>query len=259
MTPSIVLNATERLELLDLYRKHPNPEVRFRAHLLLLLDDGHSWQEVGALLYCSSRTIDRWVKRFQHDGIAALAGRRRGRPFRFAASWARIVVAMVLHLSSAPVRLRCAAAGPAVWSPWPCSIGLTSTSVARRSAAGSIVAAMVYRRPRPIVGPRDAQREAKLAALHKLLEDLPADETVVWQDEVDINTNPEIGRMGMRPRPAKPGTPRRGPMRSTTWPGRSTGGPGSSWPPRGRSGTRSCSWPTWRSCGGDCGDIVRSM
>jgi hypothetical protein len=57
---------------------------------------------------------------------------------------------------------------------------------------------MVYRRPRPTVGPRDEQREAKLERLRKLLADLPADETVVWQDEADINTNPEIGRMWMR-------------------------------------------------------------
>jgi transposase len=34
--------------------------------------------------------------------------------------------------------------------------------------------------------------------LRKLLEGLPAHETVVWEDEVDINTNPEIGRMWMR-------------------------------------------------------------
>ena len=57
---------------------------------------------------------------------------------------------------------------------------------------------MVYRRPRPTVGPRDEQREAKLAALRELLAELPPDETVVWQDEADINTNPEIGRMWMR-------------------------------------------------------------
>src|SRR4051794_20834954 len=54
---------------------------------------------------------------------------------------------------------------------------------------------MAYRRPRPVLGPRDPHREAKLAALRQLLARLPADETVVWQDEMDIDTNPEIGRM----------------------------------------------------------------
>src|SRR5262245_3563538 len=99
MTRSIVLGPAERRELLGIYRKHHDPEVRSRAHILLLLDDGRSWQDVGAALYCSSRTIDRWVKRHLHDGIAGLGGRKRGRPFRFSATWARIAVAMVIHLS----------------------------------------------------------------------------------------------------------------------------------------------------------------
>jgi len=47
---------------------------------------------------------------------------------------------------------------------------------------------------------RAARRAAggELAAIRKLLAELPPDETVVWQDEADINTNPEIGRMWMR-------------------------------------------------------------
>jgi transposase len=57
---------------------------------------------------------------------------------------------------------------------------------------------LVYRRPRPTLGPTDEEREAKLAALRKVLAELPADETAVFQDEVDINTNPKIGAMWMR-------------------------------------------------------------
>src|SRR5438067_10979154 len=75
MTPSIVLNPDQRQALLDHYRQDPDPEVRFRAHILLLLADGHSWATVAAVLFCSSRTIDRWVKRFHEEG-----GRGRGRP-----------------------------------------------------------------------------------------------------------------------------------------------------------------------------------
>jgi transposase len=57
---------------------------------------------------------------------------------------------------------------------------------------------VVWRRPRPIVGPCDPQREAKLQALRQLLATLPANEIAVFQDEVDINTNPKIGAMWMR-------------------------------------------------------------
>ncbi len=49
--------------------------------------------------------------------------------------------------------------------------------------------------PAPILGPKDPDRQAKLDALRGLLAGLPADETAVFQDEVDINTNPKIGSM----------------------------------------------------------------
>jgi transposase len=197
MTRSIILAPAERRELLDIYRKQADPEVRFRAHILLLLDDGRSWEDVGSTLYCSSRTIDRWVKRFRDDGVPGLGGRKRGRPFRFSAVWARIVVAMVLHLNPRQFG--------SLRSRWACgTIALAlelrfdlrvSRETVRRWLRGHD---MVYRRPRPVLGPHDPDRESKLAALRQLLARLPADETVVWQDEVDVNTNPEIGRMWMR-------------------------------------------------------------
>jgi transposase len=57
---------------------------------------------------------------------------------------------------------------------------------------------LVWRRPRPVVGPTDPQRETKLQTLRQLLASLPPTEIAVFQDEVDINTNPKIGAMWMR-------------------------------------------------------------
>lgn len=56
---------------------------------------------------------------------------------------------------------------------------------------------LVYRRPRPVPPPNEEQRRVRLAELRSLLETLPADETAVWQDEVEVGTNPKIGRMWM--------------------------------------------------------------
>ena len=56
---------------------------------------------------------------------------------------------------------------------------------------------MVYRRPRPVLKPDEEERRAKLAELRQLLAELPDDQTAVFQDEVDINTNPKIGSMWM--------------------------------------------------------------
>jgi putative transposase len=57
---------------------------------------------------------------------------------------------------------------------------------------------LVWRRPRPVLGLKDPQRAAKLRKIRALLQNLPSDEIALFQDEVDINTNPKIGSMWMR-------------------------------------------------------------
>jgi transposase len=207
LTPSITLDAGQRRALLDRYRTDRDPHVRFRAHILLLLADGHSWATVCTILFCSSRTIDRWVKRFQAEGVEGVAGHKSGRPFRFAASWVATVVEWVTEHTPRDFGF--------LRSRWCCEavvmlmltehrIEVSRETVRRWLRRGGLV----YRRPRPTLGPTDEEREAKLNALRALLADLPVDETAVFQDEVDINTNPKIGSMWMaKGRQAKVETP----------------------------------------------------
>lgn len=54
-------------------------------------------------------------------------------------------------------------------------------------------AGLVWRRPRPVVGPSDPQKRGIFEGIVQLLAGLPARETAVLQDEVDLNLNPEIG------------------------------------------------------------------
>src|SRR3954470_16452777 len=89
------LSIKQRDELLTIYRKDPDPELRFRAHVILLLAEGHPWDTIEAVLFCSSRTVDRWLKRYEAEGIGGLTGRKRGRPFRFGAGWVAVVAAWV--------------------------------------------------------------------------------------------------------------------------------------------------------------------
>ena len=72
-------------------------------------------------------------------------------------------------------------------------IGTSRETVRRRLHRGGLV----YRRPRPTLGPTDEERQAKLDKLRAVLAGRPYDETAVFQDEVDINTNPKIGSMWM--------------------------------------------------------------
>ena len=57
----------------------------------MLLAEGRPWAEIQAFLFWSSRTIDRWKKRFDEHGIEGLTGRKRGRPFRFDFDWVAVV------------------------------------------------------------------------------------------------------------------------------------------------------------------------
>src|SRR3954447_21746393 len=89
------LTAEQRDELLTIYRKDTDPELRFRAHIILLLADGHPWDTIEAVLFCSSRTVDRWLKRSRAEGVAGLTGRKRGRPCRLGLGWAAVLAAWV--------------------------------------------------------------------------------------------------------------------------------------------------------------------
>jgi putative transposase len=196
MTRTIDLSPAHRTALLDRYRKHPDPEVRFRSHILLLLSDGHTWATVAAMLFCSSRTIDRWVKRFQAEGVEGVAGHKPGRPFRLATDWVAVVVEWVT--TKAPrdfgfLRSRWCCEAVAILMLELHHVEVGRETVRRWLHRGHLV----YRRPRPVVGPKDPERQVKLDALRALLNGLPADETAVFQDEVDINTNPKIGSMWM--------------------------------------------------------------
>ena len=107
---------------------------------------------------------------------------------------------------------------------------------------------MVYRRPRPTVKPDEQERRVKLAELRQLVAGLPENETAVFQDEVDINTNPKIGSMwmfqGQQAKVETPGTNQKRYLAgSIHWPSGQvflTEGKPS------RGGMRLCSWPLGR-------------
>jgi transposase len=197
MSCSIVLSAEARNALLDAYRRDPDPAVRFRAHIVLLLAAGYPWATITAVLFTSPSTIARWQARYREGGPDALLGRRPGCRPRFAADWIAVAVRWVTAQTPRAFGwLR---------SRWTCAVvaavllEVHQVAVSRETVRrGLHQAALVWRRPRPVLRPRDPQREAKLRALRRLLANLPADEAAVFEDEVDLNTNPKIGCLWMR-------------------------------------------------------------
>jgi hypothetical protein len=100
---SIRLTPAERQVLLDHYRRSADPAVRLRAHILLLLDAGHPWATIGAVLFCSPGTISRWKQRFEAERTDAVFGRPRGRKRSGVHVWAALV-RWVLTLSPTTFR-----------------------------------------------------------------------------------------------------------------------------------------------------------
>lgn len=197
MPCTIVLSADERNLLLDHYRADADPQVRLRAHILLLLADGYPWATIAAVLYCSSRTIARWQARFQHGRVPALFGRPRGAPLRLAAYWVAVVVGWVTARTPRAFGL--------LRSRWSCEVvAMLLWRVHRLDVSRETIrrglhrAGLVWRRPRPVLKRQDPEYMAKMQHLRQLLLTLADDETVVFEDEVDVNLNPKIGCMWMR-------------------------------------------------------------
>jgi len=192
MDGSIVLGGSQRKRLLQLYRKEPDPQVRLRAHIILLLSEGRAWALIAAVLFCSTATIARWKRRFECGGINGLLEQNRGRHSTFWSGWAAIIVRWVKTLTPRDFgycrsRWCCATLLVVLWDVHHLKV---SQETIRRWLHRQ---QMVWRRPRPVLGPHDAQRPGKLRILRELLRDLPADEAAVFEDEVDLNLNPDIG------------------------------------------------------------------
>lgn len=197
MDGSIRLTSRERKTLLDSIRKSSDPQLRLRAHIVLLLADGRSWAEIAGVLYTSSRTINRWQKRFRQGGVEALVGEPVGRPQRLTTWWLWFVLYWVSDCAPREFGL--------VKSRWTCEavavvlveehhVHVSAETIRRQLHA----AGFAWRRPRPVLGPRDPDYERKLREIQRLLATLPDDETVVFADEVDVHLNPKIGSMWMR-------------------------------------------------------------
>jgi putative transposase len=196
MDGSIRLSAHERNVLLQEARRGTNPERRLRAHLLVLLDDGWEWNVIVSVLFTSTSTVNRWRHRYLAGGLTAVLESARPRRARWQ-WWAALMIQWVTLRSPREFGF--------YRSRWTCStivvlldenygVQVSRETVRRRLHDDDLV----WRRPRPVLGPKDPQRAAKLRQIRALLRNLPVDEMAVFEDEVDINTNPKIGSMWMR-------------------------------------------------------------
>jgi putative transposase len=96
--PAVPLSEAERQDLLGLIRAHTTPQHHsFRAHMILLLADGHTAPEVARRLGTSRRTVRLWRRHWLARPSSTVAARvhdapRPGAPATFSAEqWCQII------------------------------------------------------------------------------------------------------------------------------------------------------------------------
>src|SRR5688572_31994372 len=79
MTDAITLTNMERMELTRRASSRADrAEDARRARLILLLADGHTWDEVSERIECSRGFVASWSKRFVEQRVAGLYSRHLG-------------------------------------------------------------------------------------------------------------------------------------------------------------------------------------
>jgi transposase len=196
MDGSIRMTASERKTALSVYRGSGNARVARRAHLLLLLDDGHSYRHIMSVTYASSETIAGVKSRYAQGGLEAALADEDEQDESAVPFWQVVVAGWVLNKTPRDFDY--------FRSRWTCElladlldeqhdIQISGETVRR----GLHALGFAWRRPRPVVGPEDPDYDQKLRRIKRLLKMLPDDEVAVFQDEVDVHLNPKIGSQWM--------------------------------------------------------------
>ena len=163
--------------------------------MLLLLADGHSARSVAAVLFCSFDLIAAVRRGYRRGGVPAALGTEPP-PARWVPWWWTRLLVWAPEFAPADFGFR--------RSRWSCG----ALAVALRETIGVRVGretvrrvlhdlGLVWRRPRPVVGPADPDHAAKMRAIRALLAGLPADQVAVFQDEVQLDLNPKVGSAWM--------------------------------------------------------------
>jgi transposase len=166
-----------------------------RALVLMLLAQGRSYREI-SLAALASPSLVRAVKRdYTQGGLNRALGHESKSVT--VAPWLIIVVRWLLQWTPRDfgffrTRWLCGLLAMLLWEEQ--GVRLSPETIRR----GLHRMEFVWRRPRPVLGPRDPQYEAKLRRIRRLLAHLPADETAVFQDEMDVHLNPKIGSCWMK-------------------------------------------------------------
>jgi putative transposase len=191
MDGSIRLSTEECKILLTAYRNGPDVHASRRAQIVLLLNQGRSYREIVRVAFASSDFIADCVRRYREGGAPAVLQRENPRAKALPLWLVRIVQWLMTKTPQDFGYFR---------NRWSCDMlaEVLAWETGERISGETIRRGLhrmdfVWRRPRPIIGLTDPEYDTKLQRIQQLLTHLPADETAVFQDEVDVHLNPKIG------------------------------------------------------------------
>jgi transposase len=155
---------------------------------------GRSAQEIVELVGCSRSHVYEVVGRFLEGGGACLLDQRSGNGRRVADGAFDATVRELLHSSPQDFGY------PRPTWTRELLIRVAEQRTGKRVSL-SVMSRVLHRigarrgRPKPVVKCRlsDRHKRRRLSQIRKLIEQLPPDEVVVYEDEVDIHLNPKIG------------------------------------------------------------------
>lgn len=198
MEGRVVLSDGERKRCLQMWRRGPGVAAARRALVLLKLDEGASYREIQNSCLVSSDFIARVKRSYRSGGVEGLAESTHVSGEVVAATWWMVRVLSWLRTFSPrtfgffQARWTCGVLVIVLWEQ--CRVQLSPETIRRHLHRQGYV----WRRPRPVLEPKDPHYDIKLSRIQRLLASLPPDETAVFQDEVDVNLNPKIGSMWMQ-------------------------------------------------------------
>jgi len=184
----------ERRRLIRYAMKSRDPGLVRRAQVVACAASGHNALKTAHLLVCATSFVYKTLMAFVAEGwFALLDGRRENGDLKADVNFQRVVRGLVdqsprdygfLRPTWTRELLVLVAEEQTAVRVSVCVMGRTLRAVGARRG-----------RPKPLVegtlGERQERR--RLAAIRKLIAELPRDEVAVYEDEVDIHLNPKIG------------------------------------------------------------------
>jgi transposase len=169
--------------------------LRNRCKVVLSLVAGNGARAIAKLGLCSVSQVYRVAERFVEYGPSGLADQREDNGETKADEWYQAVLLEVVGESSP----RRHGYRRPTWTQELLILVLEKKTGIRisRTTMSRVLKQLKIRlgRPKPIVGCpwKKRRRIRRIRVLERLVESVPADEVVVYADEVDIHLNPKIG------------------------------------------------------------------